>query len=219
MKKIRIDYYRFRLKKGRADVLLQKVKGQEEYCLPCHYVQENEYIVDKVKSDQLEDDGDLVILDVTVNDCHLSKSGKEWMPLHRLLDITLSRNEHFHVWYNILCCFLTRCPKDGDSGVIGRAEAMLEDVRIRMAKKKYLDSLQSMLDGERIIVMDAHVTPPDPELIRRERETLEHFRLVKGEGYDEYSYYPVDLEVFGCEIEPILPFKPDWDAYVKLFEE
>ena len=72
----------------------------------------------------------------------------------------------------------------------------------------------------RIIVMDAHVIPPGPELIRREMETLEHFRLVRHEGYDEHSFYPVDLEVFGCEIEPIIPIDTEWiDAYVKLLEE
>ena len=223
MKKIRIDYYRYRLKKGRAEVLLQKVEGKDEYCIPYHYVQAKEGISHTIKQAHLEDDGDLVILDVTLNDCHLDMADKEWVPMKRLLDITLSRNESYHIWHNILRFFLSLCPREGESGNIDRAEAMLEDVRIRIAKKHYLDWLQRMLNGG-VRVFDAIVvSQPKPELILREMETLEHFRLYKpkdepmclldGEllDNDEYSFYPVDEEVFGCVIEPI-PFN-------HLFEE
>lgn len=142
MKKIRIDYYRYRLKKGRADVLLQKVEGKDEFCIPYHYVRAQEGIAQTFKNARLEDDGDLVILDVTLNDCYLDMADKEWVPMKRLLDITLFRNESYHIWHNILRFFLSLCPREGESGNVERAEAMLEDVRIRIAKKKYLDWLQ-----------------------------------------------------------------------------
>ncbi len=34
MKRIRIDFYSYRLKKGRADILLQKMEGTDEYGIP-----------------------------------------------------------------------------------------------------------------------------------------------------------------------------------------
>lgn len=232
MKKIRIDYYRYRLKKGRADILLQKVDGKDEYCIPYRYVKANEEIAHTIKQARLEDDGDLVILDVTMNDCHLSRSGKEWVPIKQLLEYTLTRNESFHVWHNILRFFLSLCPREGESANIKRAEAMLEDVKIRNAKKQYLDWLQGLLKGG-VMVLDAYVeSQPKPELVLKEMETLEHFRLFKpqdeptclldGElqNNDEYSYYPVDERVFGCIIKP-MPWlnEPNWELYKGMAEE
>ena len=232
MKKIRIDFYRYRIRKGRAEVLLQKVEGKDEYCIPYHYVQAKEGIAHVIKHDRLEDDGDLVILDITMNDCHLDMKGREWIPIKQILDISLARNESFHIWHNILRFFLRLCPREGESANIERAELMLEDVKIRNAKKKYLDWLQGLLDGG-VKVLDAYVeSQPKPELVRREMETLEHFRLYKpkvepmslldGELQDneEYSYYPVDEAVFGCVIKPMPRLdEPNWELYKGLAEE
>lgn len=231
MKKIRIDYYRFRLRKGRADVLLHKVDGKDEYCIPYHYVLAKEGIAHTIKHARLEDDGDLVILDVSLNDCQLDLAGREWVPMKRLLDITLSRNESYHVWHNILRFFLSLCPREGESGNIERAEAMLEDVRIRIAKKRYLDWLQGLLNGGVKVIDGVVVSQPKPELIRREMEMMEHFRLYKpkdepmclldGEllDNDEYSFYPVDEEVFGCVIKPIRLIGLDEDKNAGLSED
>ena len=59
MKKIRIDYYNYRLKKGRAQLLLQKVEGTQNYRIPCHYVWSGEHLDQRVSGHRMEDDGDL----------------------------------------------------------------------------------------------------------------------------------------------------------------
>lgn len=217
MKNIRIDYYRFRMRKGRVDILLEKVENSNEYCVPYHFVRKNEFIRDIFSYHYAEDDGDLVLNDVALNDCHLSKKGKEWVSLKKVMDLTIVRNDSFHIWYNILRFFLHVCPREGESGNIKMAEEMLEDVLVRTAKKEYLDWLQGLLDGKRPVIFDAYVTPPDPELVRRELETLEHFQLYKPKedpmtqrDYElqqrgRYSFMPVNLETFGCTIQRI-PF-------------
>ena len=77
-----------------------------------------------------------------------------------------------------------------------------------------------------VLVMDAYVSPADSTLVRREIETLEHFRICKPDNpLDEelirggrYSYEPVDYEVFGCKIEGI-PINRDSSFLSSLFEE
>lgn len=44
MKKIGIDYYNYRLKKGRAEILLEKEDGPDKYFIPFHYVKADEYL-------------------------------------------------------------------------------------------------------------------------------------------------------------------------------
>ncbi len=221
MKKIRIDYYRYRLKKGKADILLQNTEKKDEYCIPHHYVRKNEGIAHSIKHARLEDDGDLVILDVSLNDCKMSMTKREWVPMSRLLELNLTRNESFHIWHNILRYFLDLCPKEGESGNINRARKMLEDVRIRKARKEYIDWLERLLNWHDWLVLDGEVlSQPDPELVRREMETLEHFRILRPQDIimcqldnelmenDEYGFEPVSLSVFGCIIEPIGPLFP-----------
>ena len=217
MKNIRIDYYRFRLRKGRVDILLEKVANSNEYCVPYHYLRKDECIRDIFSYHDTEDDGDFVLNDVTLNDCHLGKKGKEWVSLKKVMDLSIVRNDSFHIWYNIFRFFLHVCPREGESGNIKGAKVMLEDVLVRTAKKEYLEWLQGLLDGKRPVIFDAYVTPPDPELVRREMETLEHFRPYKPKeepmtqrDYElqrrgRYSFRPVSLETFGCIIKPI-PF-------------
>lgn len=222
MKKIRIDYYHFKLKKGRAYVLLQKESGKEEYCIPYHYVRKEEGIVRAIQTVPMEDDGDLVLLDIAMNERSLDMTSREWVPIKNLLNLVLCRNESFHVWHNILRFFLSRCPREGESGNIRRVEEMLEDVRIREAKKEYLDSLQRLLK-EGVKVFDGHVvSQPDPVLVQREMESMEHFEVCRPQDIatcqldgelleeDKYSFKPVSLSVFGVEIKPIPMDLSDW---------
>ena len=78
MKSIRIDFYRFRLRKGRAYVLLQRTDANSGFVVPYRYVDSKEHIAWRIKSDYIDDDqnDDLVIYDCTLNDCHTCVSGK-----------------------------------------------------------------------------------------------------------------------------------------------
>lgn len=223
MKNIRIDFYRFRLRKGRAYVLLQHTDANSEFVVPYRYVDSKEHIAWRIKSGYIEDDqnGDLVIYDCTLNDCHMKKNDKEWIPINNIFDLNIQRNESYKVYYNILCFFLRRCPTEGELGIHRRVSEMLEDVKVNIAKKEYVDALKEALERKRWVVLDARMTPPDPELIKKELETLEHFRLYKPpmppmvpmnlrDGMlienDRYSYEPIDWEEFGAEIKPFPMF-------------
>ena len=221
MKNIRIDYYRFRIRKGRADIFLQKTDTCGEFCIPYRYVEANEKIAWAIKHHSVEDDsyGDLVINDSTLNDCHLKQDSKEWIPLNSILGIKLQRNESFHVYHNILRFFLQLCPIEGELGLRHKAFEMLETVKVNIAKKDYVDELKKALERKRWVIPDASMAPPDPELIKKEIETLEHFRLYKPKDIemsqrdgmlsndDEYSYEPIDWEEFGAEITPFPMFR------------
>ena len=216
MKKIRIDYYRFRIRKGRADIFLQRTDAGGEFCIPYRYVEANENIAWTIKHNPVEDgsNGDLIINDYTLNDCHLKKDSKEWLPLNNILDLDLQRNESFHVYHSILCFFLRLCPPEGESRLRSKALEMLETVKVSIARKEYVDELKNALERKRWVIPDASMTPPDPELIKKEIKTLEHFRLYKPNEIpmnlwdgtllenDEYSYEPIDWEEFGAEIKP-----------------
>lgn len=62
-KKIRIDYYWYRFRKGRAEVLLELVKETDDYRVPFHYVTAEENIIWRLSSENVEDDGDLVVIE------------------------------------------------------------------------------------------------------------------------------------------------------------
>ncbi len=225
MKKIRIDQYNYRIRKERADILLQKGDGTE-YCIPFRYVGADERLPLHNLSGNMEDDGDLVFNVITLNDCHMDKKGREWVPLTNLPGLTLVRNDSLHILHNILRFFLSRCPEEGNTGIIRNAGEMLDDVLVRIARQEYVSWLQELLDGKSPLVMDAYVSPADPVLVRREIETLEHFRVRKPDNpLDEelirggkYSYEPVDYEVFGCKIKGI-PIIGDSSFLSSLFEE
>ena len=216
MKNIRIDYYRYRIRKGRADILLQKTGSVGGFCIPYRYVEANENIAWTIKHNSVEDDsnGDLVIIDCTVNDCHLKKGSREWVSLTGILDIDLQRNESYHVYHNILRIFMHYSPSEGELGLRRRASEMLETVKINIARKEYVDELKNALERKRWVILDASMTPPDPELVKKEIETLDHFRLHKPNDIpmnlrdgtllekDKYSYEPIDWEEFGAEIKP-----------------
>ena len=213
MKKIRIDYYNYRLKKGRADILLQFDGETGEYCIPFHYVKAKEHL-HLSKGYYAEDDGDLVLIEQDINNCHLKKTDKVWVPLKQISELTVHGNDWLHVSHHIFTYFLQLCPREGESGIIDSVINLLESVKVEIAKKEYVAKLRSVLEGESLIVLDANVKQPDPELIRKEMETLEHFRLRKPhdtpmcqlDGYlldnDLYTYAPIDWEALGAEIRP-----------------
>ena len=220
MKNIRIDYYRYRLRKGRADILLQKTEGNDSYCIPFRYVGENEHIAWRIKWHRLEDDtnGDLVVLDTSLNDNHLKKKDKEWIPLDKVMGLIFPRNDFYTVYHHIFALFLSLCPTEGEQGIIRKGSGMLESVKVDAAKKRYVDELQRALERKKWVIPDATMTPPDPELVKKEIETLEHFRLYKPNDIpmnnrdgklleeDSYSYEPIEWEDFGAEIKPFPMF-------------
>ena len=215
MKKIRIDYYQYRIKKGRADILLQPVEGTDEYCIPYHYVRAEERVSIGDRGYMSEDDGDLVLIDYTLKGSNKKRDGKEWIPLTKVMDLSIVRNESMHVYYNIFLFFLRSCPREGESGIMHKVIEMLETVKIDIAKKEYVERLRRVLEGERLVIPDAKVKQPDPDLIRKEMETLEHFRLHKPpfvpmtlrdgelERRGLYSYERIDWKALGAVIEPI----------------
>lgn len=216
MKKIRIDYYRYRLSKGRAYILLTKGEGEKDYLLPSHYVRSNERI-DRLPFCNVEDDGDLVVNITSLNDAELGKKAKEWVPIKQIREIIMQRNESFHIYHNILRFFLRQCPGEGELGIKRAVEDMLEELLIDMAKKEYVEDLQKALDGR--FALSSVFTAPDPEKIKEEIRTLAHFRLYKpnqiamnqreGEQLDSetYTYESLDWKAMGCELLPSNPLK------------
>ena len=202
MKNIRIDFYRYRLRKGRAEILLQRVEEDGGYCIPYRYVKEDEEIAWFIKNHRIDDDPnhDLVIIDCTLNDCHLKKDDKEWIPMERVAELILLRNDSFRTVKSILQLFISLCPEDNESQMIRqKVMGMLNTIRISIAKKKYIEKLQWALDKEHWVVPDCSYTVTNPELIKHEMETLEHFRLDKSPDSEEYSYEPIEWEILGVE--------------------
>ena len=214
MKKIRIDYYNYRLKKGRADILLEKAGGVHEYAIPYHYVNKESRIDHMFPGHLIRDDGDLVIINDTLNECHVNKKGKEWIPLTRIRDVNITHNEMLLITHTIYSLFLDLCPREGESGLKRRVEEMLEDVKVANAKMQYVERLQQVLNGDRVDVFGALVKKPDPNLIRKEIETLKHFQVHKPstipmflrdgmlQHYDLYTYERIDWEALGAEFQP-----------------
>lgn len=200
-KNIRIDYYNYRLKKGRADILLQKNGDKDEYCIPYRYVTKDERIDRMFPVTFVEDDEDLVLIEHGFNTHHIKNTSKEWVQILKVKDLQIARNEKLHILLNILRFFLNDYPKEGEQEIKHKVFEMLDSVKIEIVKKQYIDSLRRVLEGERIIVLDAHVTPPDPDLVRKEMETLEHFHLHMPEHYsdDMYSFEPIDWELLGAK--------------------
>ena len=219
MKRIRFDYYNYRLKKGRADILLQLVEESKEFCIPLHYVEDEECLCRGFSWFRAEDDGELVLVKTTLNECHMQKSGKVWMPLNKLAGLPL------RVQHHIFSFFLELCPREGESGIIRRVEEMLDAVKVEMAKEEYVERLRSVLEGHRIMAFDAYVKQPDPDLMKKEMETLEHFRIHKPHHPDTnqrdgmlckldlYSYEPIDWEALGAKFKPMeFPLVFEWDG-------
>ncbi len=211
LKRIRTDYYNYRLRKGRADILLQKDPDSDKYCIPYHYVTAEELFPWGIDKYRTEDDGDLVLINYTLDDCHLKKNDMVWIPLEKVPGLVLKRNEFLHVSHNIFTFFLRLCPAEGESGIRRRIKGILEAVKVEIAKRQYVVALRRVLEGKPIMVFDACMTQPDPDLIRKEMETLEHFRLYKpplvamnqrdGDlaSRDLYGFEPIDWRALGAE--------------------
>ena len=209
MKKIRMDYYQFLTRKGKAYVLLQPMEESDGLCIPGHYVEDGETIR---KCANWEDDGDFVINEISLNESHISRKDPRWIPLDRLPEVTILRNDSYHIIHNILRFFLFSYPRHGESGLRQSVITMLENVRIAIAKKKYIDELQKALDDDGLhLFREAGITSPDPELVKKEILTLEHFKLYipnrismnerDGEcrRTDAYTYDTIDWEILGCK--------------------
>ncbi len=219
MKKIRIDYYQYRLRKGRVDILLQPISEQPgSFCVPFHYMLQEDSLDDHELPfrDHIYDDGDLVICRTQLGGGHLERADKEWVPLDIVRELSLLRDEQFRISKNIFSFFLRLCPEEGESGTLRRVAETLEAIKIDQAKKNYVTWLENLLDGKGTgCIPDAIVSPPDPELIREEIRTLQHFHLHRPPTIlmnnrdgrladkDEYDFDHPDLEVFGCTISSI----------------
>lgn len=205
LKKIRIDYYHYRIRKGHADILLQQMEDKDVYTIPYHYVSRDERLnLYDLRKDVLEDDGDLVILDCKLGDSHLRRDDKRWFPLNELSDIRLSPGRENHIIQHGLSIFLDMCPSQ-ETAIHSHIERVLDDILTNNAKRKYVERLKSVLAGEDIVMLDAWVSPPDPELLKTEIETMAHFKLWKPERESSYrhmyySYEPIHWESFGSSI-------------------
>lgn len=214
MKKIRIDYFHYRLKKGRISILLEHSSDTDEYILPSEYVKKENNIQELARSCRIEDDGDLVLIADTLNENHLNRKGKEWVSLDKLAEINIRGNESLRISHRIFRYFLPLCPREGEAGVVRRVFEMLESVKIDIAKKEYLDMLRRALDGELPEFLGGTISLPDASKVKRELETLEHFRLVKPnripmnrrDAYllnnDLYTYNSIDWNALGFVITP-----------------
>ena len=199
-KKIRIDYYHYRIRKGRVDILLGKAEDPEKYVIPYHYVTKDESVH---LSEFVEDDGDFVILDAKLNESHLSRAGRCWVPLSGIWEIPFLRDNKADAVRHCLAVFLDICPQE-ETVLHSTIENMLEELLINEAKEAYRSELTKMLDRKitTVITLDAYTSSPNRDLLEEEIRTLKHFVLVKPEYYVgylhlQYHYQPVDWEALG----------------------
>ena len=214
MKKIRIDYYHFRLKKGRAEILLEKEEDTDVYFIPFHYVRADEHLGNSSLCCKTEDDGDLVLIQPSLNEHTRRRKDEHWTPLDKLRELSIRRDEYFHVCHNIYTQFLSLCPHEGESGIINKVSAMLESVKIDRAKKEYIETLGHFIDGENLDSLRSYDKLPDQDLVRKEMATLAHFRLrtpnripkCQLDGYllsnNLYTFERIDWEELGAQKTP-----------------
>lgn len=214
LKRIRIDYYWYRFRKGRVEVLLELVEETGEYRVPFHYVTTDDNIIGRLSKGNLDDDGDLVLIEHDIKPWKMNVVDKEWISLDRIKDLNLLRNETSHITCNIYRFFLHLCQCEKEPGLRRRVEDRLDEVKTKEAKRRYKAKLQSILDGNLPVLLDAfYVKNPDPELVLKEMETLEHFCILKRKSEsvrmrddvcdkeDSYHYRPIDLSKLGAKIE------------------
>lgn len=207
MKKIRIEYYRYRIRKGRVDVLLQKIEGNDSFCIPYRYARERDKVDGLIRNGEIVDDGDLVIRLV---DDHQSSRNLVWIPLKELTEYTLERNERLEAYKTVFRLFLTSMEKKADimggdtgnpeSSLLYKVEEWYDAILRERAKQRYIGILKEALEGNGPVVLDACVIPPARDTIERELETLEHFNPERRD--DEYDLN-IDWEVLGWRIEPV----------------
>ena len=177
MKKIRFDYYEYRIRKGQASILLEPVAGEPEaYRIPFRYVKKEERIGPGISSTRCRvgDDGDLILFQVSFRETHRGPvRGKEWVPLDRIRELKLIAPDPLAVRVNIFTFILKSFPKEGDSGLQHRLDEMLEVAKTDFFRQCYARELQSALDSE---WSNVSLSPPDPALVQEELRTLAHFR-------------------------------------------
>lgn len=199
-KKIRIDYYHYRIRKGRVDILLEKAEDPEKYKIPYHYVTKDELVH---LSEFVEDDGDFVILDAKLNESHLSRAGRCWVPLSGIQEIPFLYDNKADVVRHCLSVFLDLCPPE-ETFLHSTIETMLDELLINEAKEEYRSELAKMLDRKitTVITIDAYTSSPNRDLLEEEIKTLKNFVLVKpkshvGYRHLKYHYKPVDWKALG----------------------
>lgn len=202
-KKIRIDYFHYRIRKGRVDILLEKAENPEKYKIPYHYVTKDESVH---FSEFVEDDGDFVILDAKLNESHLSRAGRCWVPLSGIREIPFLRDNKTDAARHCLAVFLDICPSE-ETLLHSTIENLLDELLINEAKEKYRNELVKMLDRKitTVITIDAYTSSPNRNLLEEEIRTLKNFVLVKPESHVEYRhltyrYKPVDWKALGSKV-------------------
>lgn len=202
-KKIRIEYFHYRIRKGRVDILLEKSKDPEKYEIPYHYVSKNELVH---LSEFVEDDGDLVILDAKLNESHLSRVGRCWVPLSGIREIPFLCDNKADVVRRCMAVFLDLCSPE-ETFLHSTIENMLDNLLINEAKEEYRKELAKMLDRKitTVITLDAYTSSPNRDLLEEEIRTLKHFVLVKPKSHVEYRhltyrYKPVDWKALGSKV-------------------
>ena len=204
MKKIRIEYYRYRIRKGRVDVLLQKIEGGDTFCIPCRYAEEGDRVDGLIRNGEIDDDGDLVIRLV---DAHMSSRNLVWTPLGELTERSLARNDRLESYKTIFRLFLLSRNQDSggnkealDPSLLSKIEGWYDSILRERAKLRYVDCLKETLKGTGPIVLDACVIPPTKDTIEREIDTLEHFNPEREK--DDY-YLNIDWKALGWRFEPV----------------
>jgi len=169
LKKIRIDYYWYRFRKGRAEVLLERVKETGVYSVPFHYVTTEDNIIWRLSSENVEDDGDFVVIEHEIKPWKMNVGDKEWISLDRIRELHLLRNETSHITCNIYRFFLYLFPCEKEPVLRRCVESWLDIVMTKEARKQYMAELQDILDGNLPVLLDAFFAKnPDPELVCKE---------------------------------------------------
>ena len=210
LKKIRIDYYHYRIRKGCAYILMQK--DNDIYDIPSHYVSKGESIQWDFDRSHLEDDGDLVILDCNLGTSHLGKKNKCWIPLLDIIHLNVSRNRDLLI-HHCLAIFLDLCKSNAtepeDRLMFNKVEELFLEFLKDQAKDRYRNQLVRVRDGEPVIMMDASISAPDPGLLNEEIKTLNHFKHSMPVKIERYMslwgwYDAIDWEVFGAKITSMM---------------
>ena len=177
MKRIRFDFYEYRIRKGQASILLEPLADEPEaYRIPSRYVKKEERIGPSISSTRYRvgDDGDLILFQIDCRETHRGPvRGKEWVSLDRIQELKLIATAPLAVRVNIFTFILDTFPREGDSGLQRRLNEMLEVAKTDFFRQCYARKLQRVLDGE---WSEASLSPPAPALIQEELRTLAHFR-------------------------------------------
>ncbi len=177
MKRIRLDYYEYKIRKGQASILLEPVAGEPEaYRIPSRYVKREERIGPSISSMsyRVGDDGDLILYEIVFREKNMRPvRGKEWVSLDRIRELKLIATDPLAVRVNIFTFILKSFPKEGDSGLQHRLIEMLEVAKTDFFRHCYACELQSALEGK---WSNPSLSQPDLALVQEELRTLAHFR-------------------------------------------